>query len=62
MGFGMHGLIDLRIEDHLGEAFAIAQIHEYHTAMIPPAQDPPHQYDFFSNVFRTQLTAAVSFS
>jgi len=56
------GLIDLGIENHLGDARAVPQIHENHATVVPPAQNPAHQYDFFSNIFRAQLTATVSSS
>jgi hypothetical protein len=60
MGFGMDGLIDLGIENHLGDALAVAQINEYDATVVPATQNPAHQYDFFSDIFGIELTTTVS--
>ena len=62
MGFGMNVLVKLGIEHDLGEALAVSQIHKYDTAVIPAAQDPTHYNHFFSDIFCTELTTAVSSS
>jgi hypothetical protein len=60
MGFGMHGFVNLGVEDDLGDALAIPQIHKYNAAVIPAAQNPAHQYHFISDILSTELTTVVS--
>jgi hypothetical protein len=62
MGFDMNVLVNPGIEHYLGEALAVSQIHKYDTAVIPAAQDPAHYNYFFSDIFCTELTTAVSSS
>jgi stress-induced morphogen len=62
MGLFMDGLIDRRVEDHLGQAFAIPQINKNNPAVIPSTQDPAHQNHFRADIISTEFTTAVSSS
>jgi hypothetical protein len=52
---GLRGVI--RIEDHLDQAVAIAQVYENHAAVVAPPVDPASESDGFSCVLLTEVTA-----
>jgi hypothetical protein len=62
MGLGMDIRIDLRVEDHLGNAFTVAKVDENDAAVIPPPQDPAHQRHFFAHVPGSQGVAVMGSS
>jgi hypothetical protein len=59
---GVYLLADRGIEDHLGQPFTIAQVHENDPAVIPAALDPAHQYHFFAHIIGPQLVAMMGSS
>ena len=56
---GMNFRIDLRIEHHLGDAPAVAQVDEDDAAMITAAQDPAHEDTFLTEMVQTEIVAGV---
>jgi hypothetical protein len=57
--FGMDFFVYEWIKYDLGDAFPVAKIHEYDTAMISATMDPAHQNHFFVDVICTKLPAMM---
>ena len=56
-GESFHGV---GVEDHLHQAFAIAQIDEDHPTVIPPAMHPAAQHDLLAEQVLGDLTAIMA--
>jgi hypothetical protein len=48
------------VEDKLGDAVAVTQMDENHTAQIAPPVNPAHEKNRFSDIGRPQSSAAMS--
>ena len=59
LGALMHGGIHILVEDHLGDAFTVAQIDENDAAMVAAPVDPAHQEHVLAGVGGAQLAAGV---
>ena len=59
VGLGMHRLVDLRVEDHLGDAPAVAQVDEDNPAMVAAAEHPAHEDGFPVEKIRAEIVAGV---
>ena len=56
---GMHRLVDLRVEDDLGDAPAVTQIDEDDAAMVAAAEHPTHEDGFPVEKIRAEIVAGV---
>jgi len=54
--------IALGVDDDLGYAGAIAQVHKNETAQVAPLVDPAHEYGLFAGVGSAQRSAHMSSS
>src|SRR5262249_40856407 len=52
-------LARVRLEHHLGEASAVAQVDEYRSAVVAPVVDPAEEDHFLADVLGGELAAAV---
>jgi hypothetical protein len=59
MRLGVHLLVDLGVEDHLGDAPAVAQIDENNPAMIAAAEHPAHEDGFLVKEGSAEIVAGV---
>jgi hypothetical protein len=59
LGFVVNSLVELGIEDHLGEAFPVPQVDENDPAMISSTLYPAHEYHFFIHISGGKLAAVV---
>ena len=50
----------VRIADDLGQAFAVAQVDENHSAVVAPAMGPAAQGDFLADELSVELSAVMS--
>jgi hypothetical protein len=50
------------VENDLGHAGAVAEIHEYDLAKVAAAIDPPHKHDFFTRIGEPKRPAHMSSS
>jgi hypothetical protein len=55
----MNVFCDAGLEDNLGNAFAVAEIHEDDGAMIAAAMDPSHEKSALAGVIGAELPASV---
>jgi hypothetical protein len=55
----VHLGIDFRVEHHLGDPLAVAEIDENDPAVVAPALDPAHEHHFTVNVRSGELVAVV---
>jgi hypothetical protein len=62
MGFFMDLGADFGVENNLCNSFPVAQVHENHSAVIPSALDPTHEYHFRTNIICSKFTAGMGFS
>jgi hypothetical protein len=60
LGPVVHRRVHVFMKDHLGDAVAVAQVHEDHAAVIPAAVHPPHQQNSGAFVGSAQGSAHVS--
>ena len=61
-GFFVDGRVALGVDDHLGDASAIAQVEEMLVAVVAAAVVPAHENGLFAGVGRAQGSAHMSSS
>jgi hypothetical protein len=59
MRFGVDFFVYEWIKYDLGDAFPVAKINEYDTAVIPAPMNPAHQNNFLVDVIYTKLPAVM---
>ena len=52
--------VDLGVEDHLGEAVPVPQVHKDEAAVVPPALHPAHEHHFLAGVRQAQVPAGMA--